>query len=226
MLAREKGQSALRHKHSFTWSFGASEGRSFLNLVAELSGVRSGLMFLSCLAMFTALVFTGIGIVMPKTISDINETHAATEAFNIPDGNDSDLLDPNASVNDTNMMNILSMHHKSAVALFAQEEIAQLLRDQQELAQMLRETDRLLENGPDYGNGLPVKRELRSFPVDDQNNDCAGKSLVMYDPIRASAQDERRMHDVQHLREHVRRFREKARSHFESPCLLSNERRI
>ena len=166
MSSQEKGQAALRQNHSFMCSVGASEGRSFLDLVADLSGVRSGLMFLSCLAMLTILVFTGIGIVMPKTISDMklnNETYAAKEAFNIPDGIDSDSLDPNASVNDTNMMNILSMHRESDVALFAQEEIAQLLRDQHELVQMLREIDRLLENGSDYRSGFPVKRELRSF---------------------------------------------------------------
>ena len=79
----------------------------FLNLVAGLSGVRSGLMFLSCLAMFTTLVFSGIGIVMPKTTCDMkpnNDTQAAKEAVSIPD-----LLDPNASVNDTNMMDMLSI---------------------------------------------------------------------------------------------------------------------
>ena len=148
MPSREKGQTALRCQHSFMWSVGASEGRPFLNLVAELSGVRSGLMFLSCLAMLTTFVFAGIGIVMPKTISCMkpnNDTHAAKEAFSIPDGIASGMLDPNASVNDTNMMDILSMHHDSDVALFAQEEIAQLLRDQQELVQLLREIDRLLE---------------------------------------------------------------------------------
>ena len=52
--------------------------------------------------------------------------------------------------------------------------------------------------------------------ADDQNDDFAGKSLVMYDSIRASAQDKTRMHDVQQLRERVRRFREKAHTHFES----------
>ena len=61
-----------------------------------------------------------------------------------------------------------------------------------------------------------MKRELRSFLVDDKNDDFAGKSLVTHDSIRALAQDETRMHDVQRLRERVRRFREKAHSHFES----------
>ena len=58
-----------------------------------------------------------------------------------------------------------------------------------------------------------MKRELRSFLADDQNDDFEGKSLVTHDSIRASAQDGARMHDVQQLRESVGRFRENFNVH-------------
>ena len=87
----------------------ASERNPDLNLVAELSSVRSGLTFLLCLAMFSTLLFIGMDVTLPCKILDMKH-HSVTNASH----------DPNASVNDTNMVDILS--HESDVAISDQEE--------------------------------------------------------------------------------------------------------
>ena len=191
MMSRcqEKGRSALHRDHTYMWGFRGSEGQPFLNLVAELSGVRSGLMFLSFLAMVTTFMFTGMDGILPWKSLEASTSY-----------------DPklNASVNDTNMTDILS--HDSDVALSDQDEILQLLRD----------LERLLENSTPRDESTSPKRDLQSFPEDGSDYNGTGKSLVLYGKFRVKTQDGSQVYDSQQLRDRIKRLRERATVQHES----------
>ena len=184
MMSRcqEKGRSALSRDHTYMWGFRGLEGQPFLNLVAELSGVRSGLMFLSFLAMVTNFMFTGMDGILPWKSLEASTSY-----------------DPklNASVNDTNMTDILS--HDSDVALSDQDEILQLLRD----------LERLLENSTPRDESTSTKRDLQSFPEDGSDYNGTGKSLVPYGKFRVKTQDGSQVYDSQQLRDRIKRLRER-----------------
>ena len=188
-VSQEKGRTALRCQHTFMQGCRASEGQSFLDLVAELSGVRSGLMFLSFLAMVTTFMFTGMDGILPWKSLEASTSY-----------------DPklNASVNDTNMTDILS--HDSDAALSEQDEILQLLRD----------LERLLENSTPRDELTSPKRDLQSFPEDGSVYNGTGKSLVPYGKFRVKTQDGSQVYDSQQLRDRIKRLRERAQFQHES----------
>ena len=181
--------SACQEKGSALQGSRTPEGHPFLNLVAELSGVRSGLMFLSFLAMVTTFMFTGMDGILPWKSLEASTSY-----------------DPklNASVNDTNMTDILS--HDSDVALSDQDEILQLLRD----------LERLLENSTPRDESISPKRDLQSFPEDGSDYNGTGKSLVPYGKFRVKTQDGSQVYDSQQLRARIKRLRERAQFQHES----------
>ena len=79
--SKEKGHMALRCEHSFIQGVRASQGHPLLNLVSELSGVRSWLMFLLFLAMVSTFMFTGMDVTLPWRSLDMKQDNHTTQAM-------------------------------------------------------------------------------------------------------------------------------------------------
>ena len=106
-------------------------------------------MFLSCLAMFFTLLFTGMDGALPWKSLDMKPYNQTKASYD---------LNRNASVNDTNMMDILS--HESDVAL---------------------SVEYLLENGSVREERISEQRDLQSYLEDVLDYNGTGKSLVLYE---------------------------------------------